>query len=65
MEGMKSNELKRKVEQAGAKFLYQDATSHRYYELNGQFFGVPIHGSKEVPTGTCSKILKIIKGANK
>ena len=57
---MKSRELDRRVKQSGAKFLYQDASSHKYYELNGIVFGVPYHGAKEVPTGTCSKILKII-----
>jgi predicted RNA binding protein YcfA (HicA-like mRNA interferase family) len=57
---MKSSELDRRVRQAGAKFLYQDSSSHRYYELNGQVFGVPYHGAKEVPKGTCKHILKII-----
>ena len=61
---MKSSELDRRVRRAGAKFLYQDASSHRYYELNGNIFGVPYHGAKEVPTGTCKDILKIIKGDN-
>jgi len=58
---MKSSELDRRVRRAGAKFLYQDSSSHKYYELNGQIFGVPYHGTKEVPTGTCKRILKIIK----
>jgi len=58
---MKSRELDRKVQQSGAKFLYQDASSHKYYEFNGVVFGVPYHGAKEVPTKTCSKILKIIR----
>jgi len=61
---MKSRELDKRVQQAGAKFLYQDGSSHKYYEFNGIVFGVPYHGAKEVPTGTCRKILKIIKGAN-
>jgi predicted RNA binding protein YcfA (HicA-like mRNA interferase family) len=60
---MKSRELDRKVIQAGAEFLYQDAGSHKYYRLNGIVFSVPYHGAKEVPTGTCNKILKIIKEA--
>ncbi|MDR2680375.1 MAG: type II toxin-antitoxin system HicA family toxin [Tannerella sp.] len=59
---MKSRELDKKVQQSGAKFLYQDASSHKYYELNGLVFSVPYHGAKEVPSGTCAKILKIIKG---
>jgi predicted RNA binding protein YcfA (HicA-like mRNA interferase family) len=62
---MKSSELDRRVRQAGARFVYQDASSHKYYELNGHVFGVPYHGAQEVPTGTCKKILKIIKMANK
>ena len=60
---MKSRELDKKVQQSRAKFLYQDASSHKYYELNGIVFSVPYHGAKEVPTGTCNRILKIIKGA--
>jgi predicted RNA binding protein YcfA (HicA-like mRNA interferase family) len=62
---MKSRELDRRVRQAGAKFLYQDRSSHKYYVFNGVVFGVPYHGAKEVPTGTSSKILKIIKGGKK
>ena len=58
---MKSSELDRKARRAGAKFLYQDASSHKYYMLNGKVFGIPFHGSKEVPSGTCKTILKIIK----
>jgi predicted RNA binding protein YcfA (HicA-like mRNA interferase family) len=60
---MKSRELDRRVIQAEAEFLYQDASSHKYYRFNGIVFNVPYHGAKEVPTGTCNKILKIIKGA--
>jgi predicted RNA binding protein YcfA (HicA-like mRNA interferase family) len=60
---MKSRELDNRVKQAGAEFLYQDASSHKYYRYNGIVFSVPYHGAKEVPTGTCSKILKIIKEA--
>ena len=59
---MKSRELDKRVQQAGAEFLYQDGSSHKYYRFNGVVFGVPCHGAKEVPTGTCSKILKIING---
>jgi len=58
---MKSRELDRRVQQSGAIFLYQDGSSHKYYELNGVVFCVPYHGAKEVPKKTCSKILKIIK----
>jgi predicted RNA binding protein YcfA (HicA-like mRNA interferase family) len=55
---MKSSELNRKAVQAGWKFLYQDGTSHRYYEKEGKVICIPFHGSKEVSTGTCNKILK-------
>ncbi|GHT51271.1 hypothetical protein AGMMS49982_08260 [Bacteroidia bacterium] len=58
---MKSSELDRKVARAGAKFLYQEASSHKYYIYDGVVFSVPMHGAKEVPTGTCNKILKIVK----
>jgi predicted RNA binding protein YcfA (HicA-like mRNA interferase family) len=58
---MKSRELDKKVRQSGARFLYQDASSHKYYEYNGVVFSVPYHDAKEVPTGTCRKILKIIR----
>ena len=64
-EGMKSSELDRRVKQSEAQFLYQDATSHKYYELNGTVFCVPFHGAKEVPTKTCKRVLKIIKGGRK
>jgi predicted RNA binding protein YcfA (HicA-like mRNA interferase family) len=57
---MKSSELNRKAIKEGWKFLCQDATSHRYYEKNGALLCIPFHGAKEVPKGTCSKILKTI-----
>ena len=60
---MKSSELVRIAKQYGWRLLEQDGTSHRAYEKNGKKVIIPFHGSKEVPTGTCSKILKIIKGA--
>ena len=62
-EKMKSSELDRRVRQSGAEFVYQDASSHKYYNFNGHVFAVPYHGAQEVPTGTCKKILKIIRGA--
>ncbi len=55
---MKSSELHRKAKQAGWAFLYQDSSSHCYYKKNGRIVCIPFHGSKEVPTGTCNKILK-------
>ncbi|MDR0667836.1 MAG: type II toxin-antitoxin system HicA family toxin [Prevotellaceae bacterium] len=38
----------------------QDSTSHRDYEKHGIILRIPYHGSKEVPTGTCKKILKAL-----
>jgi mRNA interferase HicA len=60
---MKSSELIRIAQKKGWKLSSQDGTSHREYEKNGQSIIIPFHGSKEVPTGTCSKLLKIINGA--
>ena len=58
---MKSSELNRKAVGYGWKFLYQDGTSHRFYEKNGAIIVIPYHGAKEVPTGTCQKILKVLR----
>ncbi|MDR2533746.1 MAG: type II toxin-antitoxin system HicA family toxin [Tannerellaceae bacterium] len=55
---MKSSELHRKAVQAGWTLLYQDGSSHRYYEKDNRLVCIPFHGSKEMPTGTCKKILK-------
>lgn len=60
---MKSSELVRIAKRHGWVLTEQDGTSHQAYEKNGERVIIPFHGSKEVPTGTCSKILKIIKGA--
>ena len=54
---MKCAELVRKAEKAGWRFLEQNG-SHRLYEKDGNIICIPFHGSKEVPTGTCNKILK-------
>jgi predicted RNA binding protein YcfA (HicA-like mRNA interferase family) len=43
--------------------MSQDGTSHRHYEKNGKILIIPFHGAKEVPTGTCNKILRQIKEA--
>jgi len=58
---MKSSELIRIAERYGWKLSGQDGTSHREYEKNGRKIIIPYHGAKEVPTGTCKTILKIIK----
>jgi len=60
---MKSTELFKIAEQEGWKFRRQAAGSHRAYEKDGKMLIIPFHGAKEVPTGTCKKILKIIKGS--
>jgi mRNA interferase HicA len=61
--GVKSSELIRIAQKNGWRLSNQDGTSHREYEKNGKTIIIPFHGSKEVPTGTCSKLLKLIKGA--
>ena len=58
---MKSSELLRIAERCGWKLLKQNGTSHREYGRNGRSIYIPCHGAKEVPTGTCRKILKLIK----
>ena len=58
---MKSSELIRIAQKYGWKLSAQDGTSHREYEKNGEKIIIPYHGAKEVPTGTCKHILKIIK----
>ena len=59
---MKYSELVKIAKQYGWNFAQQDSTSHRVYMKDGKRLIIPFHGSKEVPTGTCSKILKTIKG---
>jgi len=58
---MKSSELIRIAQKYGWKLSNQDSTSHREYKKNGKKVVISFHGSKEVPTGTCKSILKIIK----
>ncbi len=60
---MKSSELNRIAVKYGWRLIGQDGTSHRHYEKDGKVLIIPYHGAKEVPTGTCSKILRQIKGA--
>jgi hypothetical protein len=43
---MKLRELDRRVKQAGAEFLYQDGSSHRYYKFNGVEILKIIKGAK-------------------
>jgi mRNA interferase HicA len=52
---MKSNELHRLILKNGWQKLRQ-AGSHVIYEKNGVTYSVPMHGSKEVPTGMVVKI---------
>ncbi|MDR0581734.1 MAG: type II toxin-antitoxin system HicA family toxin [Prevotellaceae bacterium] len=56
---MKSSELI-KIAQENKWQLDHQSGSHRAYVKNGKKVVIPFHGSKEVPTGTCKKILKII-----
>jgi len=58
---MKSTELNRIAEQEGW-LIKRQTGSHRAYIKNGKLLIIPFHGSKEVPTGTAKKILKVIKG---
>jgi len=58
---MKSSELIRIAQRYGWKLSNQDGTSHREYRKDGNSIVIPFHGSKEVPTGTCNKLLKKIK----
>ena len=56
---MKFNELIRLLEKNGFR-LFKEKGSVRYYLKTGhdKLIRVDYHGSKEVPTGTCSAILK-------
>ncbi len=45
------------LETAGWK--KQRTGKHAVYERGGVIIPVPNHSSKEVPTGTCNKILKM------
>ena len=65
LETMKSSELVRIAMRYGWRLTNQGGSSHREYEKNGKKVVIPFNGAKEVPTGTCSKILKIIKEDNK
>ncbi len=56
---MKSIELHIRIKKARWSFVRQDGTSHIFYEKEGEAICVPFHGSKEVPTGTMYKIMKI------
>jgi predicted RNA binding protein YcfA (HicA-like mRNA interferase family) len=60
---MKSSELIRIAQEYGWRLSKQDGTSHRGYEKDGRKIIIPFHGSKEVPTGTCKRILKLIRKA--
>jgi len=53
---IKYKELIKKLESAGWKKLRTG--KHAVYEKEGKKIPVPNHSSKEVPTGTCNKILK-------
>lgn len=48
---MKSNELDRKVARSGAKFLYQEGTSHRYYTIKAWYSQFRCTGQKKCQQG--------------
>lgn len=52
---MKSSELHRLILSCGWRVLRQSG-SHVIYEKDGLRYPVPLHGSKEVPTGMERKI---------
>lgn len=52
---MKSNELHRLILSNGWRVVRQ-AGSHVIYEKDARRYPVPLHGSKEVPTGMERKI---------
>ncbi len=56
---MKFSELVRLLEKNGFKLL-KEKGSIRYYKKDGwpNLVRVDFHGAKEIPTGTCHKILK-------
>ena len=60
---MKSSELVRIAQEYGWQLSRHDSTSHREYEKDGRKIIIPFHGAKEVPTGTCRRILKLIRKA--
>ncbi|HOF32679.1 MAG TPA: type II toxin-antitoxin system HicA family toxin [Spirochaetota bacterium] len=53
---IKYKELIKKLEAAGWKKIRTG--KHAVYEKEGKIIPVPNHSRKEVPTGTCNKILK-------
>lgn len=63
---MRFNELVREIERAGFRIIRQKG-SIRYYGKPGwdQLIRIDYHGSKEVPFGTCSAILKAAGLRNK
>ncbi|NQU63189.1 MAG: type II toxin-antitoxin system HicA family toxin [SAR324 cluster bacterium] len=56
---MTFSELVRKLEEHGFRII-KEKGSVRYYKKKNQtiLIRVDYHGKKEVPTGTCNKILK-------
>lgn len=57
---MKSSELFKRLQKAGWEESRQTG-SHKImkHPLNNKTISVPWHGSKEVPTGTANKLLKL------
>ena len=57
---MKVSELTKDLRSKGAK-LVAHGKEHDVWELNGRTTRIPRHQSKELPTGTLSKILKDLR----
>lgn len=56
---MKGTELKKLLIKGGC-YKYRDGTNHDIWisPKTGERFSVPRHDSKEIPIGTCNRILK-------
>jgi len=55
---MNSAELLRKLRRLGAEFTNQGKGAHVTVKLNGKKTIVPVHGKKELKTGTLETIRK-------
>lgn len=55
---MKGSELKIIIKEHGCSFLKSGANHDIWINADGKKMPIPRHDSKEVPGGTCNKILK-------
>jgi predicted RNA binding protein YcfA (HicA-like mRNA interferase family) len=58
---LKYSELIKELKNNGAYFFEHGSNHDLWKNKNGQIFAVPRHSAKEVPTGTCKKLLKHAK----